>query len=197
MAMNGPDHNTLREWVSLDADGLLPNEDRDPLEEHLASCPECRRERDELCALSALLERSAIPVRDGFRDEVMSALPSAGWEGRAVRAWRLPVAVFAALALAAVALLARTGAETSGLAPLVALAEMFGAAALAGAGLLAASWKGVGLLFEEVLTSPGSLAAFGVFVLCLNLLLLSLIRRRRAAAPESGAAVRSTGRRER
>lgn len=193
MAMNRPDHNALRELLSLDADGLLPDEDRGRLDEHLSACPECRREHGELRALSTLLERSAIPVRAGFRGDVMSALPAAGWEGRAVRAWRLPVAVFAVLAVAAGVLLAGTGAQTPGLAPLLALAEMFGAAALAGAGLLAASWKGMGLLVEQVLTSPGSLVAFGVFVLCLNLLLLSLIRRRRAAASEA----RSTARRER
>ena len=36
---------------------------------------------------------------------------------------------------------------------------------LVGAGLLAASWKGVGLVFERVISSPVSLGAFGFLVL--------------------------------
>jgi hypothetical protein len=60
---------------------------------------------------------------------------------------------------------------------------MFQAAALAGSGLLAATWKGFGLVFEEMLTSPMSLGMFGVFVLCLNILLVMMIRRKRTEAP--------------
>jgi hypothetical protein len=62
---------------------------------------------------------------------------------------------------------------------------MFQAALLAGAGLLAASWKGVGLVFQDVISSPVSLGAFGFLVLCLNLLLISMIRRRRPAGAEA------------
>jgi hypothetical protein len=58
---------------------------------------------------------------------------------------------------------------------------MLRAAVQAGAGLLGASWKGIGLIIEEILASPASLGAFGFLVLCLNLLLFSLIRRRRLA----------------
>jgi hypothetical protein len=63
-------------------------------------------------------------------------------------------------------------------------------AALAGAGLLGASWTGLGLVLDKVISSPVSLGAFGLLVLCLNLLLVSLIRRRRPAeapARRSGA----------
>jgi hypothetical protein len=73
---------------------------------------------------------------------------------------------------------------------LLAVGSMLQAALLAGAGLLAASWKGIGLVFEEVISSPVSLGAFGFLVLCLNLLLVSLIRRKRparAAARRPGA----------
>ena len=63
------------------------------------------------------------------------------------------------------------------------MAGLAAAGALAGAGLLAASWKGVGLVtLEAVGTTPGGLVAFVVLVICLNLLLLSLLRRRRTAA---------------
>jgi hypothetical protein len=79
----------------------------------------------------------------------------------------------------------------SGLAALDALGGMLRAAALAGAGLLGASWKGIGLIVEDIISSPVSLGAFGFLVVCLNLLLLSLVRRRR---PSTAAALGRGGR---
>jgi anti-sigma factor RsiW len=182
--MNRPDHNTYREWLNLDADGKLPREERARLEEHLTTCLECRREREELAALDRLIQESRISVRPEFRESVMAALPAAGWEGRSARAWRFPVAAFVLLAGIAVALLSAgsiAGADSSGLGTLVAVVEMVWATVLAGAGLLKASWKGIGIVVEDALSSPLSLGAFGVFVLFLNLLLVSLIRRKRPA----------------
>lgn len=190
--MNRPEHSTYREWLNLDVDGLLAGEARTRLEEHLAACVECRREREELAALEGLIRRSAIAVRPGFRSSVLSSLPAAGWEGRAPRAWRFPAAVFVLLGLAAGLLVAGSASAPSGLTALLAVSGMFRAAALAGAGLLAASWKGIGLVVEEIVSSPMSLGAFGFLVLCLNLLLISLIRRRRPTA--AGAARRNVGR---
>ncbi|HKI01490.1 MAG TPA: zf-HC2 domain-containing protein [Thermoanaerobaculia bacterium] len=185
--MKRPDHSTYREWLNLDADGLLEGEERGLLEEHLNACGDCRREREELAALESLLHSSSVAVRPGFRDTVMSSLPAVGWEARSPRTWRFPAAVLVLLGgLAAALMAAGSAAEPSGLSVLLAVGGMFQAAALAGAGLLAASWKGVGLLFQDVISSPLSLGAFGFLVLCLNLLLFSLIRRRRPA----GAAAR-------
>ncbi|HEX3556802.1 MAG TPA: zf-HC2 domain-containing protein [Thermoanaerobaculia bacterium] len=190
--MNRPDHSTFREWLNLDADGMLAPEERARLEEHLAGCEECRREREELIAFEKLLERSALPVRSGFADAVMAALPAAGWEARSPRTWRFPLAVAAMLMLVAGLMMAgsTSGASApSGLAALDAVGGMLRAATLAGAGLLGASWKGIGLIVEDVIASPVSLGAFGFLVLCLNLLLVSLVRRRRpSAAPEASAA---------
>lgn len=184
--MNRPDHSTYREWLNLDADGLLAGEERTLLNEHLASCAECRREREELAALEGLLRSSALAVRPDFKDTVLASLQPAGWEARSPRTWRFPAAVFVLLGgLAAALMVAGSAAEPSGLTALLAVGSMFQAALLAGAGLLAASWKGMGLLFEEVISSPASLGAFGFLVLCLNLLLVSLIRRRRPAAVTS------------
>src|SRR5436305_7775973 len=101
MTMNRPDHSTFREWLNLDVDGMLEREERARLEEHLAGCEECRREREELIAFEKLLERSAPPVRSGFADAVMAALPPAGWEARSPRTWRFPLAVAAMLMLVA------------------------------------------------------------------------------------------------
>jgi hypothetical protein len=186
--MNRPDHSTLREWLNLsigDMDGMLAREERARLEEHLASCAECRREREELMALESLLQSSALPVRADFRDQVLAALPSAGWEARAPRTWPFPVAVlflFAAVSAAVLGAGSGAGAESSLLATLGAVAELCWSSVLAGAGLLDASWRGFGLVVADLIASPMSLAMFGVFVLCLDLLVISMVRRRRPAA---------------
>ncbi|MBW8873488.1 MAG: zf-HC2 domain-containing protein [Acidobacteria bacterium] len=183
--MNRPDHSTFREWLNLDADGMLEREERARLEEHLAGCEECRREREELIAFEKLLERSALPVRSGFADAVMAALPPAGWEAQSPRTWRFPLAVAAMLMLVAGLMMVGSTSPSSapsGLAALDAVGGMLRAATLAGAGLLGASWKGIGLIVEDVISSPVSLGAFGFLVLCLNLLLISLVRRRRPSA---------------
>jgi len=190
--MNRPDHDTFREWLNLDADGTLAPAERARLEEHLAGCEECRREREELVAFERLLQRSAVPVRPDFADAVMAALPPAGWEARSPRTWRFPLAVAAMLLMIAGLLVAGSSAAPSGLAALGAVGGMIRATALAGAGLLGASWKGIGIVVEEVISSPVSLGAFGFLVLCLNLLLVSLLRRRRPSAA-SEVAVRGRG----
>ncbi len=190
--MNRPDHSTFREWLNLDADGRLAPEERARLTEHLAGCEECRGEQEELIAFQRLFESSALPVKPDFADSVMAALPHAGWEGRSPRTWQFPLAVAAMLIVVAGFLVAgsSSGAAPAGLAALDALGGMMRAAVLAGAGLLGASWKGVGLIVENIIASPVSLGAFGFLVLCLNLLLVSLVRRRRPAAPATATALR-------
>src|SRR5258706_7018786 len=187
--MNRPDHSTFREWVNLDADGRLAPAERARLEEHLAGCEECRREREELVAFQRLFESTTLPVRSGFADSVMAALPHAGWEGKSPRTWQFPLAVAAMLMLVAGFLIAGSTSSSapSGLAALDAMGGMVRAAALAGAGLLGASWKGIGLIVEDVISSPVSLGAFGFLVLCLNLLLVSLVRRKRPSAATAEA----------
>ena len=77
--MNRPDHSTYREWLNLDADGLLAGEERTLLNEHLASCAECRSEREELAALEGLLRSSALAVRPDFKETVMASITSRAW----------------------------------------------------------------------------------------------------------------------
>ncbi|HEY4588208.1 MAG TPA: zf-HC2 domain-containing protein [Thermoanaerobaculia bacterium] len=193
--MSRPDHNTYREWLALDADGMLDGEERSLLDDHLASCADCRREREKSLALDALLQRSALPVRADFRDAVMSALPTAGWEARSPRAWRFTAAVIVLLgALAAALMAAGSAPASSGLGTLAAVGGMLQAAVVAGAGLLGASWKGIGMVVDKVIASPVSLGAFGFLVLCLNLFLVSLIRRKR---PAGAAAAQRSGRNSR
>jgi anti-sigma factor RsiW len=180
--MSRPDHSTYREWLNLDADGTLGKGERALLDEHLASCAECRSEREEILAIDALLRRSALEVRPDFSASVMVALPTAGWEARSPRAWRFAAAVIVLLGgLAAALMLAGSAPASSGLGALLAVGGMLQTAAVAGAGLLGASWTGIGLVLDKVIASPVSLGAFGLLVLCLNLFLFSLIRRRRPA----------------
>lgn len=182
--MKMPDHETLQEWLSLDQEAALKPAEQAVLADHVAACGDCRRLRDQLVALDRLLAAERLPVRSDFRRTVMASLPPAGWETRAPRAWRLPAAavvLFGSLA-AALAVSGSGSGSAPGLAPLLAVAEMLKVAALAGAGLLNASWKGLGMVVGEVISSPLSMVMFAFLVVCLNLLVISLVRRRRPAA---------------
>lgn len=181
--MNRPDHATYREWLNLEADGRLPRDERVRLDDHLAACSGCRTELAGLRELEGLVLQARMPVREGFRGDVMAALPAAGWEARAPRTWGFPAAMFVLLGVIATAVIGTGSAagEHAGLGALSAILGMFHATVLAGSGLLGASWKGLGLVFQEMLSSPMSLGMFGVFVLCLNILLVSMIRRKRTA----------------
>jgi hypothetical protein len=58
------------------------------------------------------------------------------------------------------------------------VAEFAAAAALSGAGLLAASWRGVGMAVAAALDLPATVV-FGVGVIAVNALLFALLRRSR------------------
>lgn len=180
--MNRPDHTHFRDLLDLEVDGGLTAEQQASLDRHLTGCPECRAERDELLALAGLLRRSRLAVQPGFRERVMAALPAAGWEARHPRTWSFPAAVCAALLGVGLFLL---GAGSPRLGPaygvVSALGGLLRAALMAGIGFTAASWRWFGMFVEQLLGSPMSLVMFGVFVLCLNFALVTLIRRRRRA----------------
>ncbi|HEY0514418.1 MAG TPA: anti-sigma factor [Thermoanaerobaculia bacterium] len=188
--MSRPDHSTYREWLTLDADGGLGRDERSRLEAHLAACPECRQlrdeVRDEILALDGLLRSAAVEPRPDFRETIMSALPTAGWESRSPRAWRFTAAVILLLGVAAGLLVAGSSVAPSGFGALFAVGGMLRATLVAGAGLAGASWKGMGLILDRLIASPVSLGAFGFLVLALNLFLFSLIRRKRPVAQMDG-----------
>jgi anti-sigma factor RsiW len=198
MKRRHPEHSTLREWLSLELDGELSAGEKSRLDQHLALCPECRNERRELSALERLMADSRIEVREGFRQEVMSDLPTAGWEARPPRTWIAALVAVLALAVASAALIATSSGDLTAAVPvaaLVAVWELFRSSALAGAGLLAASWKGLGIAVQEVLGhSIWSTLAFGAVVLGLDVLLLRYLLRRRRAAVEEGRSRSSSSR---
>lgn len=197
--MRRPDHNIYRDWLNMDAEGELSPAQRAELEEHLASCASCRAEREDLLALDGLLRKHSVAVRPDFKDAVLSSLPTAGWESRHPKTWSFPAAVFLLLAGIAAALFGSaqlgTAGSGSGSSVLLAVAGLVRATVQAGAGLLAASWKGVGLVIGEVIASPVSLAALAVLVICLNLILISMLRRKRAATAGALGRSRSNGER--
>jgi predicted anti-sigma-YlaC factor YlaD len=177
--MNTPDHSAFHDLLDLEADGSLTAQQRVDLDQHLSSCAECRAEREELQELLAILRSTRLAVAPDFSERVMAALPAAGWEARHPRTWTFPVAVCALLMAVGAGLLAASSRLGSAYSVAVAVSGMLRAVVMAGAGLITSSWRWIGMFAGEKLSSPMSLTAFAVFVLCLNLLLVSLIRRRR------------------
>jgi hypothetical protein len=184
--------------VDLALDDALPPAEREALRQRLTADEELRREEQELAQLQRLLAAGRVQARPGFADAVMNALPEvAPWTQRRPRGWRSALVALAALAVMAVGFFGVAGARLQPASPLVAaastVAEFAAAAALSGAGLLAASWRGVGMALATALDLPATVV-FGLGVLGVNALLLVLLRRRggrRRAAVR--AAVRRRG----
>jgi len=192
--MNSSYDTTLLQWLDLEADGALSDDLRAMLGEQLEARAYLRQEARQLADLHRLLDAGRIPLRPGFAARVMAALPAAA--PRQMRRVErglplagspyLPLVLAVSLALLAGLALATAGRVDAGVLPtLAAIADFFATTALAGAGLLGATWQGVTLAFDALLVdSKTSLAALVVTVLCLDLLFLRLLRRPpRAPAP--------------
>jgi hypothetical protein len=182
---------TARLWLDLEADGELAAAEAAGLEAALRELPELAGERRELGRLHEALAASRIAVREGFRDEVMRRLPAAAWEPVGRQRWSVAVVAASLLVVLSGVLLSLGGGPSmaSGVGVLGALGELFRATALAGAGLLGASWRGLGLALQVTLeSSPLTIALFGAAVVALNVLFLRLLRRgRRRPALERAA----------
>jgi len=186
------EHTTYLEWLDQELEGTLPAEAAGQLADHLAECAGCRHERRHLVRLHEALDEATIPLREGFHAGVMAALPAAPWQ-RATRrrgSYRLAAALLVALAGLSAALLALAGAEVAPGAPLAAAAsavvDLLAVSLVAGAGLLAASWSGVGLAVGEIFSaSPGILVGCALLLTFLVLLLATMVRRPRTAAARS------------
>ena len=169
----------------LDGDGR--SRERARVEAHLAGCADCAREMSEAFAVTAKLARTRITVRPEFVGDVLAALESAPWEARTARSWRLPLALFVAVAGGAAALL---GSGAAAFAPaggaagaLYALADLFRASLVAGSGLAAASWSAVGSAAGSWLgDSTGNWIAALVVAAGANYLLFRLLHLRRHVA---------------
>ena len=183
MNSKNTDHSAYREWLYLELDGALNPLQRKDLRDHLAVCFECRREQGELIALDEMLIASRIAVRSDFTEDVMSALPPAAWQARSPRSWGAAVAVLVMLLVGAAALVTTAGQGLTSISTVATLlatvADLFRSSIVVGAGLLGASWKGLGLAMQEILSgSIWNLLAVGALVLAVNMLLIGLLRRR-------------------
>ncbi len=190
-------HDLQLEWLSHELDGGLAAAQRVQLKASLAGNEELRRQRLELRRLDSLLSSARLPVEADFHRRVMKSLPAAGWESRHPLSWRWAVAILLLLGGSSAALVGAGSAQAvRGVAVFSAarsVLDLFVSSALAGAGLLAASWKGIGLAMGDLFSKPASYVGLAVFVVLLNLLFLSLLRGGRRTP--QGVAVRAGGRR--
>jgi anti-sigma factor RsiW len=78
--MSTADHEHYEQALDLELDGLLADDERRELHEHLAACAPCRAERRRLETLHAAFATARVPVRPDFHAAVMTNLPAAPWE---------------------------------------------------------------------------------------------------------------------
>lgn len=190
-----PDSGTLSEWLDLDLEGELGRAEKAHLDARLEASAELRAERRALAAIHAMFDEGRIPVRPELCTRVMSSLPVAAWEAQRSPAWTLPLAIMLLLALGAVLTLGTAGhlvTESPTLGTVLAVADFLGTTTMAGAGLVAASWHGLGLGLEAFIAESGlNLLALATLVVFINLLFFGMLRRPRAVR-----AAESTGREE-
>ena len=132
-------------------------------------------------ALDRLLDEIRVPVDPAFARQVMSRLPDADWRPRrsARHEWAIAAALVAMLATIAAVLVTSGEASASGVG--ASIVDLVVATVSAGAGFLAASWRGIGVAVDAALDgSVSALVALGLAALAANGLLLLLLRRRRS-----------------
>lgn len=96
-------HEYYEELISARLDGLLTEEEERELDEHLASCPDCRRARREMDTVHRMLLAASPLPPEGLEDRILDELPD---QPRRRSPWMKKAAPLAA---AAVFLLAVVG----------------------------------------------------------------------------------------
>lgn len=184
------------QWLDLDADGELSAEERSRLDAAMAEEPARESDRTAFRKLHELLTPGSATVPSvepspDFVARVMDNLPVADWEAReeesSFAAWQMPIAAMLLFAVGAAFLL--SGVDSAILGTGAAVADFLATTALAGAGLLEASWRGMGWGLQQMFAdSPATVAAVAGVVLGVDALFVSmLLRRRRQAVPETVA----------
>jgi anti-sigma-K factor RskA len=112
----GLSHEEIRELLGAYALDAVADDERQAIEDHLSTCPECRAEIEEHRSTAAMLAAAGAPAPAGLWDRIASAIQSSGVvdfhaTGEAVREARRPGVVgrWAAVAAAAAAVLAIAG----------------------------------------------------------------------------------------
>ncbi len=187
------DSATWKMWVDLDLEGELPEEDKARLAEMAEIDARTDAERHDLESLHRMIDQDRIAVRPGFAARVMTALPRAWWEQHRSSAglpvWALPLAMTLILTLGAALLLG--GSEEAGRFTGIGIAviDFVQVTFLTGAGMLFATWRGVGIGLEQMIADSGmNLLAMVAAVVFLNLLFFSLLRRQPPATESAKSA---------
>lgn len=188
--MERQDHERMLQWLDEALDGELDASRSEVVTAHLAECGDCREARETSLRLRGWLDEDKVEVTPGFAARVTAALPVESWEIRPARSLRWAVGLLLLLASSSLLLLSAAGAtEAAPFALLGSIADLMATSALAGAGLLGATWRGVGLVLNELLThSPVTLAAFALALVAVHGLLWRMLRPRRRAHAHPSAA---------
>ncbi len=183
------DEATISQWLDLDLENELEPASKRELEQQLKARPELVAEQRMMAGLHEMLHQSKIAVQEDFSARVMESLPEPAWSPRQtsgwLSVWGFPAALVLSLGIGAFLILGGSAADSHMGGIFGAVADLLTSTLLAGSGLLFATWRGIGFGVEELLGgSKWNLAAFGAGVLCLNLLLYSLLKRRSARVAE-------------
>lgn len=174
-------------WMDARAEGCLDDGDTARLNAYLAAADPRQAAEAEADAvmwerLHTALREDRTEVRPSFQAEVMAAVDPSLWEKTPAGAWKLPLAMMLCLALAAVWTLGGVASDHPIVGTGSVLADFVQSTFLAGAGVTVAAWRGVGMGLEEMLAGSGlSWVAMTMLVLAVNMLFVSLLRRRSRA----------------
>lgn len=162
------DHLEISERLEAFVKAELPAAEAATVSGHLAGCASCRADLEIERRLLAGLEAQAVAVRADFANSVLSSiakLPEASWQtspvasARARWAWPLAAAALFALALGLVG----AGSESPLAGTVGTLFDLAAHGVLAGAGLLGASWQGLGIAARGIFAAdPMLLAGLGL-----------------------------------
>lgn len=176
--MNDEILERLDTWL----DGGCHEPEASQLRADLAQSEELAAQERALRNLFAHLESSRLDVPPDFADRVMAALP----RRRPLVSWGVAAAVLVAFGLGGLALLETSGLGGGSLGLFSAIGDFVATSLVAGAGLIGATWSGVGTAVREWLgPSPVNWVIAAAVLLSLGLLLVSLVRRRVPAVQRS------------
>ena len=179
------DHLEISERLESYAKAELASAEAAEVARHLEGCESCRAELEVERALLSGFADLRISARAGCAQNVIDRLRAPSWGRQKPAAWAFPAAAMAIFAAAAAWLSIGSSSPLSGLAST--LGDLLATSLLAGAGLLGATWRGVGLAVRSAfsgdplallgLAAVTGLSLFGVYRF--------LLRPRWARAPRS------------
>jgi anti-sigma factor RsiW len=172
----------ILQLLDSEADGSLSAAERARVESMLERRPELARERRLLTRLHDALRETRVEVEPRFTERVMDEVRRARPHIQHPGLWSLAASILLLVAALGVAGATGSGAIGGWLAPIGAVTDFLATTVIAGAGLLGASWEGIGTTVAGWLrSSTANLVLLGGLVVALHLLLYSLLRRRRPA----------------